>query len=147
MGLKKRTKVNAEFSMSSLTDIIFLLLIFFMLTSSLTSPNTQNIDRPISNSKTPSPQNVNLALDEDGIYYVDGEETSRDYLEERLLERINEERIENKEKNILTEVTIVLHVSKDETTGTIVNFMKMSNSLGVRLILATDPDKEAEKEN
>jgi len=147
MGLKKRTKVNPEFSMSSLTDIIFLLLIFFMLTSSLTSPNTQNIDRPVSNSKTPSPRNVHLALDEEGIYYVDGEETSRDYLEEKLLERINEERIENKEKNIMTEVTIVLNVSKDETTGTIVNFMKMSNSLGVRLILATDPDKEAEKDN
>ena len=147
MGLKKRTGFNAEFNMSSLTDIIFLLLIFFMLTSSLTSPNTQDLDRPISNSKTPSPQNVALALTPEGKYFVDGEETPKSDLESKLLQRINEERIKNKEHNIQTEVTIVLSVEKTETTGTIVNFMKMSNKLGVRLILATDPDKEAEQNN
>ena len=43
MGMKKRTKVSAEFSMSSLTDIIFLLLIFFMLTSSMVIPNGLNL--------------------------------------------------------------------------------------------------------
>ena len=147
MGLKKRTGVNAEFNMSSLTDIIFLLLIFFMLTSSLTSPNTQNIDRPVSNSKTPSPQNVALDLTPEGLYFVDGEETAEADLESKLLQRINEERKKNIEKNIQTEVTIVLSVAKEETTGTIVGFMKMSNQLGVRLILATDPDKEAERKN
>ena len=46
MGLKKRSKVSAEFSMSSLTDIIFLLLIFFMLTSSLVAPNALNLKLP-----------------------------------------------------------------------------------------------------
>ncbi len=46
MGLKKRTKVSAEFNMSSLTDIIFLLLIFFMLTSTLVSPHSVNMKTP-----------------------------------------------------------------------------------------------------
>ena len=46
MGIKKRNKVNAQFSMSSLTDIIFLLLIFFMLTSSLVAPNALNLKLP-----------------------------------------------------------------------------------------------------
>jgi len=46
MGLKKKSKVSAEFSMSSLTDIIFLLLIFFMLTSSLIIPNALNLKLP-----------------------------------------------------------------------------------------------------
>ncbi|MCH2021864.1 MAG: biopolymer transporter ExbD [Saprospiraceae bacterium] len=147
MALKKRSKFNAEFNMSSLTDIIFLLLIFFMLTSSLTSPNTQDIDRPVSNSKTPSPQNIALDLTENGIYFVDGSETKDSELEEKLKVRIYEERLKNKEKNIKTEVTIVLSVKNSETTGTIVNFMKMSNKLGVRLILATDPNKEAERNN
>ncbi len=147
MALKKRTKFNAEFNMSSLTDIIFLLLIFFMLTSSLTSPNTQDIDRPVSNSKTPSPQNVALDYTEEGLYFVDGDETALVDLEPKLRIRISEERQKNKEKNIDTEVTIVLSVKNTETTGTIVRFMKMSNKLGVRLILATDPDKEKERNN
>ena len=147
MALKKRSKYNAEFNMSSLTDIIFLLLIFFMLTSSLTSPNTQDIDRPLSNSKIPSPQNIALDLTEDGIYFVDGDEIARVNLEKKLKERIAEEKIKNKEKKIKTEVTVVLSVKNSETTGTIVSFMKMSNKLGVRLILATDPDKKAEQIN
>ncbi len=52
MGLKKKSKVSAEFSMSSLTDIIFLLLIFFMLTSSLVSPNALNLKMPGKSSVT-----------------------------------------------------------------------------------------------
>ena len=147
MALKKRTKLNAEFNMSSLTDIIFLLLIFFMLTSSLTSPNTQDIDRPVSNSKTPSPQNVALDYTEEGLYFVDGDETAEADLRSKLKVRISEERQKNKEKTIGTEVTIVLSLKSSETTGTIVRFMKMSNELGVRLILATDPIKKKENNN
>lgn len=147
MALKKRTKFNAEFNMSSLTDIIFLLLIFFMLTSSLTSPNTQDIDRPVSNSKTPSPQNIALDYTEEGLYFIDGTETAESALKISLRSRISEERQKNKEKNINTEVTIVLSVKNTETTGKIVQFMKLSNQLGVRLILATDPDKASENNN
>lgn len=137
--MKKRNKVNAEFNMSSLTDIIFLLLIFFMLTSSLTSPNSQNLDRPKSNSKTPSPQNVALSITPEGKYFVDAEEVPRAELEQKLLAAIKKERQKNRERNIETEVTIVLNVEMTETTGKIVEYMKMSNRLGVRLILATDP--------
>ena len=59
MGLKKRGKVSAEFSMSSLTDIIFLLLIFFMLTSSLVSPNALNLKMP---GKTNIPSSTSKKL-------------------------------------------------------------------------------------
>jgi biopolymer transport protein ExbD len=56
MSIKKKSKVTATFNMSSLTDIIFLLLIFFMLTSSLVIPNALNLQLP--GTKTPS--NINL---------------------------------------------------------------------------------------
>ncbi|MFM9952070.1 MAG: ExbD/TolR family protein, partial [Saprospiraceae bacterium] len=46
MGLKKRSKVSSQFNMSSLTDIIFLLLIFFMLTSTVVAPNALNLKLP-----------------------------------------------------------------------------------------------------
>ncbi len=57
MAIKKRSKVNAQFNMSSLTDIIFLLLIFFMLTSSLVNPNALNLKIPgvSKNNKTTLP--------------------------------------------------------------------------------------------
>lgn len=142
MGLKKRNKFNAEFNMSSLTDIIFLLLIFFMLTSSLTSPNAKDLDRPKSNSKTPSPQNVALSITPDGKYFVDSDEVPERQLMEKLSQAISKERQKNAEKNIKTEVTVVLNVEMTERTGTIVKFMKMSNKLGVRLILATEATDE-----
>ena len=74
MGLKQRNKPNAEFSMSSLTDIIFLLLIFFMLTSTLVKPPV--FDLPESNSKTVAPTDIVVGLGEDGTYFVNGEKTS-----------------------------------------------------------------------
>jgi biopolymer transport protein ExbD len=144
MGLKKRNKANPDFSMSSLTDIIFLLLIFFMLTSSLTTPNAQNLERPKSNSKTQSPQNVALSITPEGECYIDAEKEPipRSQLEQKLLEAINKERQNNREKKIETEVTIVLNVEMTEKTGTIVEYMKLSNRLGVRLILATEASDE-----
>ena len=126
--------------MSSLTDIIFLLLIFFMLTSSLTSPNSKNIDRPKSNSTTPSPQNVALSIDEEGLYYIDNTLIPSAELESRLATEIAKERQKKASSNIQSEVTVVLNVAAEEKTGTIVKIMKLSNKLGVRLILATDPN-------
>ena len=68
MGIKKKSKVSAAFNMSSLTDIIFLLLIFFMLTSSAIVPNALNLQLPGKKSSTPvdtknKPAVVNIRSD------------------------------------------------------------------------------------
>ena len=76
MGLKKRSKVSAEFSMSSLTDIIFLLLIFFMLTSSLVAPNSLNLKLPGSSNIT-----------RNGNYYLNGRRVSLGILESELAQQ------------------------------------------------------------
>ena len=75
MGFKKKSKVSAEFSMSSLTDIIFLLLIFFMLTSSLVTPNALNLKLPGKNSKpsTTKPSNISaISISKKGTFFLDG---------------------------------------------------------------------------
>ena len=64
MALKKRNKVTAEFNMSSLTDIIFLLLIFFMLTSNIVQ--IKPFDLPISDSQTVAPTNIVVQLERNG---------------------------------------------------------------------------------
>ncbi len=73
MGLKKKSKVSAEFSMSSLTDIIFLLLIFFMLTSSLVSPNALFLKLPGSSNPTVSNDSPpDISITRKGVYRLDG---------------------------------------------------------------------------
>ena len=88
MGIKKSSKVSAEFNMSSLTDIIFLLLIFFMLTSSLVTPNALNLQLPGKN-KTPQtnnqvsdPQVINI--ERSGTYYYNGTKLSLNAVEKKV---------------------------------------------------------------
>lgn len=86
MGLKKKSKVSAEFSMSSLTDIIFLLLIFFMLTSSLVSPNALNIKFPGQSDKQESTDKEvsQIRINDKGKFTYNGIRVSRKSLEASL---------------------------------------------------------------
>lgn len=78
MGIKKRNKIQAQFNMSSLTDIIFLLLIFFMLTSSLIVPNALNLKLPGESRTTTTvskrPDEVRISAS--GGYFVNGSKVS-----------------------------------------------------------------------
>jgi len=86
MGVKKRNKVSAEFNMSSLTDIIFLLLIFFMLTSSLVTPNALNLSLPGSRSTTPpsTSKATTLKIERNGTYYLNGTKVSLSAVEKQM---------------------------------------------------------------
>ncbi len=85
MGIKKRNKVHAQFNMSSLTDIIFLLLIFFMLTSTLVAPNALNLKLPgKSNPGTVSTSPPDVSITRSGVFYLDGKRMSRGILERQL---------------------------------------------------------------
>lgn len=87
MGLKRRTKVNASFSMSSMTDIVFLLLIFFMVTSTLVHPNALKLIMPRKAEQRNEQVNkyVNVRISSAGSFYVNGRRTD----EANLLETIN----------------------------------------------------------
>lgn len=86
MGFKKRTKVSATFNMSSLTDIIFLLLIFFMLTSGLVAPNALNLKLPgASRQNTPVSDRLDdVTVDNNGLYFLNGRRASLFELETNL---------------------------------------------------------------
>ncbi len=86
MGLRKKNKASAEFSMSSLTDIIFLLLIFFMLTSSMVVPNALNLKLPgkrKSNTELKAPP-ANLIIKRDGSYWLSGQKVSINRIEKAV---------------------------------------------------------------
>lgn len=87
MGFKKKQKVSAEFSMSSLTDIIFLLLIFFMLTSSLVTPNALNLKLPgkKSSNTSSSPSTIKaISINKSGTYFLDGARINYSELRRRM---------------------------------------------------------------
>lgn len=87
MGIKKSSKVSAEFNMSSLTDIIFLLLIFFMLTSSLVTPNALNLQLPGKNKTADAPKTTGQAqvikIERNGTYYYNGTKMSLSAVEKK----------------------------------------------------------------
>ncbi len=86
MALNRKSKVSAEFSMASLTDIIFLLLIFFMLSSSLVAPNALNLKLP-GRSKSPmtkTDQLPDVRVNAAGTYAFNGRNVSPEQIDKEL---------------------------------------------------------------
>ena len=134
MALKKRNKISAEFSMSSLTDIIFLLLIFFMLTSTLVSQNALNLKLPSSNSKTVAPQSIAISIEKEGRFYYNGK-------------RMN---LQNVEKNIRSAIkgtsnrdNITISIVSEDIAPVkyTVQIMDLANRLRVNAIMVVEPAK------
>ena len=70
MALKRRTKVNEAFSMASMTDVIFLLLIFFMVTSTVVIPNAIKVTLPQAQKQTAAKPLTRVTIDANLNYYV-----------------------------------------------------------------------------
>mgnify|MGYP000742953118 CR=1 FL=1 len=130
MGLKKNSKVSAEFSMSSLTDIIFLLLIFFMLTSNFV--RIQPFELPESDSKTVAPVSIVVGITKDGSYEVDDTPVATADLASVLRSKVRN--INDQEH---TAITIVAEVGTDFEKVT--EILGIAAALKVQAILATQP--------
>ena len=131
MGLKRKAKVSAEFSMSSLTDIIFLLLIFFMLTSNLVAPNALNLKLPGSSS-TPSTSNERIpdvAITRSGQYELDGKRTSVGNLEKSL---------RSKKRSAKGKLDITISPDPDSPVENLVEIMDMAMRLQINAIMAME---------
>ncbi|MCR9101941.1 MAG: biopolymer transporter ExbD [bacterium] len=130
MGLKKRSKVSAEFSMSSLTDIIFLLLIFFMLTSTLV--RIQPFELPKSDSKTVASTSIVVTLEKNGRTTVNNNETAA-----RNLERALRMEVRTSDNRDNAAITIVAEMGTP--FDRVVEVMEIANRLKVNAIIATEP--------
>lgn len=92
MELKRRNRVNAEFSMASMTDIIFLLLIFFMITSSAISQSAIEVKLPNADAANPSAQDpATVTINEAGKYFVNDKEIPKENLENYLVQELKDE--------------------------------------------------------
>ena len=137
MAIKSRNKVEPAFNSSSMSDLVFLLLIFFMLTSTLVAPNAIKLMLPSSNSKTMAKQTVTVYVNEQYQYFVD--ETPAD--ETQLMNLINS-KIGND-----SQATVVLRSDKSVPVQYIVNVIDAVNDINNatgnnhKVILATAPKK------
>lgn len=131
MALKRGSKVNPNFSMSSMTDIVFLLLIFFMVSSTLVAPNALKLLLPQSNSQTPAKAITTVSITEDLMFYVEQSPVALMDLEAFLVQRLQGE----------TEPTISLHVHKSVPMEEVVKVMNIAKENRYKLILATQPLK------
>lgn len=135
MGLKKSSKVSAEFNMSSLTDIIFLLLIFFMLTSSMVSPTAINLKLPNSSKDTKSNQKVTgpikLDINKRKEYTINGRRLAEDAVRAKMVSIVANDRRKPED------IVVILSVHEKVDAQTLVSNVDLLNDLGVKMILAT----------
>ena len=130
MSLRSRNKVSANFSMSSMTDIVFLLLIFFMLTSTLVSPNALKLLLPNSKARTLEKQTLSVSITPEIDYYVGDKQVAIENLEQELkLEFTGQE-----------EPAIVLHADKTVDIEYAVKVMDIAYRNKYKVVLATNPN-------
>lgn len=129
MAIKSRNKINPTFSMSSLTDIIFLLLIFFMLTSTLVAPNALNLVLPSSNIKSTVNNTMSIEIDRTKQYAVDGKKVPLSQVKGLIRKKMANQ----------SDVTIILNADKSVPIENVVEIMNIANDLKIKLVLATKP--------
>ena len=128
MNLNTKHKVQAAFSMSSMTDIIFLLLIFFMLTASFVTPSGLPVNLPSSKSSTIIMQKVSVTITKDLRYFVNDQRTNIRRLPDDLKAALKGQ-----------EGIVVLHVDKSVPTEHLINVASIATSLKAKVSVATTP--------
>ena len=88
MNLRGRNKITPEFNMSSMTDIVFLLLIFFMIASTLVSAEAIDLLLPKSSSKTTQTKSVSVSVNKNNEYFVNLKQVSKENLEAEVLSKV-----------------------------------------------------------
>tara|TARA_B110000914_G_scaffold189833_1_gene175480 strand:- start:547 stop:939 length:393 start_codon:yes stop_codon:yes gene_type:complete len=130
MGLRGRNKVTPNFNMSSMTDIVFLLLIFFMLTSTLVSPNALKLLLPSSKAKTLEKQTISISITKDIDFYINEKKVTAASMEQELKLLINNEQ----------EPAIILHTDKTVAIEHVVKVMDIAYRNKYKIVLATTPN-------
>ena len=134
MALKRKTKLNANFSLISMTDIIFLLLLFFMITSTIVVPNAIKITLPQAEKQTAAKPLSRVTIDKSLNYYVGfGNQRDRpvsfNEIVPFLQERFNED----------PEMFVALYADEMVPYGEIVKILNIANTNKFKMVLATRP--------
>lgn len=123
---KGRNKVSADFNMSSMTDIVFLLLIFFMLASTLVTVNAIDVILPKAGGKTENKGIISVSVTNDGTYYVDADKVEFNQLENVLLKKFSADK----------QGTLVIRGDQESAYKNIMKVIDVANRNKIKMILA-----------
>lgn len=129
MNLRGRNKVSAEFNMSSMTDIVFLLLIFFMLTSTMVTTNALDLVLPKAKGKTDSNKNIAVSINKKLEFFIDKEPVSETELETKLLSLFTADK----------DRAIILRAEEGVPIEKAVNVLDIANRNQIKVVLAVRP--------
>lgn len=136
MALKRRNRITASFSMASMTDIIFLLLIFFMVTSTVVFPNAIKVMLPQSKQQTSAKPLTRLTIDKDLNYYVAfGKEKERPVTFDEIAPFL----ISVRERE--PEMYVALYADQSIAYEEVVKVLNIANENQFKMVLATRPQK------
>lgn len=132
MNLKKKQRPHVEVHTSALNDIMFFLLLFFLLASAVVNPNVVKLFLPRSSSGQASPQKtINVSITKELEYYVEKEKVPFEALEQKIAPY----------KQANPELTIILFADNSIAIQNIVSLTDIANKLKVKLVLATESKK------
>ncbi len=129
MEIRGRNKINPNFNMSSMTDIVFLLLIFFMLTSTLVTVNALDIILPKAQGKTENKKSTSVSITKKLEFYIDKKKVKEGDLEKYLVNNLS-----NQENP-----TIVLRAEEGVPIEKAVKVLDIANRNKIKVILAVRP--------
>ena len=129
MNIRGRNKINPNFNMSSMTDIVFLLLIFFMLTSTLVTVNALDIILPKAQGKTENKKSTAVNITRKLDYYVDRQKVGEGEIESFLVNRLKDSE----------EPTIVLRAEEGVPIEKAVRVLDIANRNKIKVVLAVRP--------
>ena len=129
MNLKGRNKITPEFNMSSMTDIVFLLLIFFMIASTLTKQlDTIEVKLPQAKGKTENRSAITVTINKSKRFYIDDILVSKSSLQTQLLSVLSKS----------DSRVIVLRAEKNVPIEEVVYVMGIANQNSIKFVLAVD---------
>lgn len=129
MNIRGRNKINPNFNMSSMTDIVFLLLIFFMLTSTLVTVNALDIILPKAQGKTENKKSTAVSITKKLNYYIDKKRVKESEVEKYLLDKVKDNE----------QPTIVLRAEEGVPIEKAVKVLDIANRNKIKVVLAVRP--------
>jgi len=129
MKLKGRNKVSAEFSMASMTDIVFLLLIFFMITSTMVTTNALDLVLPKAKGKTENNKSISVSINKDLQFFIDKEVVNEADVESKLLAKLEGQESKN----------IILRAEEGVPIEKAVSVLDIANRNQIKVVLAVRP--------
>ena len=128
MNLKRKNRIVAEVMTSSMNDIMFFLMLFFLIMSTLLNPNVIKLTLPkAQHNQVIHRKEISLSITKDLQYFIDNKPVAYDDLENQLVAKIN----------LSADATVILRCDNSLTVQDLVDVLQIGNKLKVKMILAT----------